>query len=162
MNKPKLVYVSYIATTPQKLFDALTDPELTRRYWANHRNASDWKVGSAWRHEDYDDPAEIDVVGKVIENDPPHRLVVSWADPDDADDLSKHSRVTFEIAPFSEVVRLTVTHDELEPGSHMVEGVSFGWPGMLSNLKSFLETGEPLDMSDVWGKHAAAAPAASA
>ena len=143
MDKAKFVYVTYISTTPEKLWDALTNPEMTRQYWGNHRNASDWQPGSPWRHEDYSDPSQLDIVGKVIESDPPHRLVLSWASPKSADDADKVSRVALDIAPFRDAVRLTVTHDELEPGSPMLNGISFGWPAVLSSLKSFLETGKP-------------------
>ena len=69
MSKPTFVYVTYIKTTADKVWKALTDGEATRQYWFNHRNASDWKVGSEWRHEDYDDPKTVDVVGTVVEND---------------------------------------------------------------------------------------------
>ncbi len=143
MDKAKFVYVTYISTTPEKLWDALTNPEMTRQYWGNHRNASDWQPGSPWRHEDYSDSQLVDIVGKVLESDPPHRLVLSWASPKFADDPAKVSRVALEIAPAQDAVRLTVTHDELEPDSPMLNGISFGWPAVLSSLKSFLETGKP-------------------
>ena len=143
-NKPQFVYVTYISTTPEKLWHALIDAEVTKKYWWNHRNASDWKVGSAWKHQDYDDPARVDIVGKVVESKPPQRLVLTWAYPADAANEAKHSRVTFELEPLADCVRLTVTHDELEPGSEMLTGISRGWPGVLSNLKTLLETGKVL------------------
>ncbi len=157
MSKPSFVYVTYIASTPDRVFNALTDPELTRRYWFNHRNASDWQVGSRWAHQDYDQ-GRVDIVGRVEESEPPRRLVVTWADPADEASPEKHSRVTFEVAPYQGGVRLTVTHDELEPGSKMEKGISFGWPLVLSNLKTLLETGEvlPLDPSRSPEKRAAA------
>ncbi len=147
MNKPKFVYVTYINTTPEKLWNALTDGEMTKQYWWRHRNASDWKPGSTWRHEDYDDSKAVDIVGKVVESQPPQRLVVTWALPADAQNEAKHSRVTFEIEPYMEAVRLTVTHDELEPDSAMLHSITEGWPKVLSSLKSILETGKPLAMS---------------
>jgi uncharacterized protein YndB with AHSA1/START domain len=144
MDKPSFVYVIYIATTPEKLWDALMDPEMTTQFWGRHRNVSDWKVGSKWEHQDYDNPATVDLVGKVIVCDPPRRLVLTWADPADAADEAKHSRVTFDIEPAYDSVRLTVTHDLLEPDSDMLRGITFGWPAVLSSLKTLLETGKPL------------------
>jgi uncharacterized protein YndB with AHSA1/START domain len=141
MSKPSFVYVTYIRATPEKVFDAITDQELSARYWG-HRNASDWKVGSTWEHQRIDGSDAVDIVGKVIENDRPRRLVISWASPDDAADAEKTSRVTFEIEPYrDDAVKLTVTHSELEPDSGMLRGITAGWPLVLSALKSFLETG---------------------
>ncbi len=101
MNKAQFVYVTYVATTPQKLWNALTDAEMTKQYWVRHRNASDWKVGSAWEHQDYDDPSVIDIVGKVIEYDPPRRLVLSWAFPENAWPYWPHRRGTPSSAPIA-------------------------------------------------------------
>jgi uncharacterized protein YndB with AHSA1/START domain len=144
MSKPSFVYVTYIKTTAEKVWTALTDGEATRQYWFNHRNASDWKVGSEWRHEDYDDPKTVDVVGTVVESDRPRRLVVTWADPTEAKNPAKMSRLTYDIVEDGDLVRLTVTHADLEPGSDMEKGVSSGWPVVLSSLKTMLETGKPL------------------
>lgn len=141
MDKPKFVYVSYIASTPDRVWDALVDPELTRKYWGNHHNASDWKVGSRWEHRDFDDPQLVDIVGRVIESDKPRRLVVSWVRPKEEGDESRTSRVTYDIEPFMDVVRLTVTHDEFGEDTEMFESVSFGWPAVVSGLKTLLETG---------------------
>ncbi len=145
-TKPKFVYVTYIASTVDKVWNALVDPELTREYWARHRNRSDWKVGSRWTHEDYDDPKTIDIVGKVVESSPPRRLVVTWASPADEGKPDKTSRVTYEIDPYVDVVRLRVTHDELEPDSPMLKGISTGWPLVVSALKTQLETGRNTPM----------------
>lgn len=147
MNKPDFVYVIYISTTPEKLWRALTDGEMIKEYWGRHRNVSDWKPGSSWQHQDYDNPAIIDVAGKVVESTPPSKLVLTWAAPADADNEAKHSRVTFEIEPFHGEVRLTVTHDRLEPDSPMLHGVTKGWPFVLSSLKTFLETGRSMPVS---------------
>jgi uncharacterized protein YndB with AHSA1/START domain len=143
MDKPQFVYVTYISTTPEKLWNALIDPELTRRYW-DRENISDWKPGSTWEHRRSDASRTVDLVGKVIESAPPRRLVLTWASPPDAGNSAKHSRVTFDIEPIDEMVRLTVTHDELEAGSEMLRGITQGWPRVLSSLKSLLETGRPL------------------
>jgi uncharacterized protein YndB with AHSA1/START domain len=142
-NKAEFVYVTYISSTPEKVFDALTAPEMTRRYWA-HLNVSDWKVGSLWKHENAEN-GKTDLVGKVIESDPPRRLVISWAFPADKDNETKHTRVTFLVEPGPAAVRLTVTHEELEPGSDMDKGIRRGWPVVLSNLKTLLETGNAMD-----------------
>lgn len=147
MEKPKFVYVTYIATTPEKLWNALQDPAMTKQYWGNRTNASDWKVGSKWQHRDVDDASLVDIVGKILESDPPRRLVISWAFAKDEARPEAHSRVTFELKQFGELVRLTVTHDELEPGSDMLTGISYGWPVVLSSLKTFLESGKPMPMT---------------
>ena len=158
-NRPKFVYVTYIATTPEKVWNALTDPEMTKQYWVRRRNDSDWKAGSAWQHRDYDDASLVDIVGKVVESAPPNRLVITWAFPEDAANQAKQSRVTFEIEPFLGAVKLTVVHDELEPDSRMLQGITQGWPGVLSSLKTLLETGQPLPWTttrDGWRKKPAA------
>jgi uncharacterized protein YndB with AHSA1/START domain len=139
MDKPKFVYVSYIASTPEKVWNALTDPQVTRKYWNNHHNASDWKVGSRWEHRDFDDPKLVDIVGTVVESEFPRRLVVTWVPPKEEGNQAKTSRVTYNIESFMEIVRLTVTHDELD--TEMFESVSFGWPAVISGLKTLLETG---------------------
>ena len=145
--KPEFVYVTYICTTPEKLWKALTDGELTRQYWGRRINKSDWNPGSPWEHRDCDDPKLLDIVGKVVESQPPRRLVLTWAFPADAANEAKHSRVTFEIDPFGDAVRLTVTHENFEPGSDMLPRIARGWPAVLSSLKTMLETGKPLAMT---------------
>jgi uncharacterized protein YndB with AHSA1/START domain len=152
MTKPSYVYVTYIATTPEKLWRALVDPKVTREYWVDpnsdnpaHVNVSDWTPGSQWEHQRVDDARTVDIVGKVVESTPPRRLVLTWARPKEAEDDSKHSRVTFDIEPHGDrVIRLTVTHEDLERDPKMLAGVSTGWPQVLSNLKTFLETGRAL------------------
>jgi len=144
MSKPSFVYVTYINSTAEKVWRALTDGEITNRYWLGRRNASDWKVGSEWKHQDYKDPSLVDVVGKVIENDHPNRLVISWASPKDANRPEGYSRVTFELKQSGSVVKLTVTHDQLEEGTNMAPNINKGWPLVLASLKTYLETGEPM------------------
>ena len=143
MSKPSFVYVTYIASSPEKVWNALIDAKVTRKYW-QHENVSDWKPGSKWEHRECNKERTLKLVGKVIENSPPRRLVLTWAFPADEGRAEKHSRVTFEIEPIGDVVRLTVTHDRLEPGSEMLRGITDGWPKVLSSLKSLLETGRPL------------------
>jgi len=143
VDKTRFVYVTYIAASPEKVWDALITPDVTSRYW-QHVNVSDWKPGSRWEHRSADDKAVLRLVGKVIESVPPRRLVITWAFPADERREEKHTRVTFEIEPVAGVVRLTVTHDRLEPASEMLEGITEGWPKVLSSLKSMLESGRPL------------------
>lgn len=139
------VYVTYILSTPEKVFEAITKPEVARRYWG-HENVSDWKAGSTWEHVRANEERTVELIGKVVEVSPPSRLVITWANASQAADPASHSRVTFEIAEYENMVRLTVTHDELEAGSGMAKGISKGWPVVLSSLKSFLETGRGLDV----------------
>ena len=139
------VYVTYIAATPEKVFDAITKPELARRYWG-HENVSDWTPGSKWEHVRANDERTVELVGKVVETSPPTRLVITWANASQAADPDAYSRVTFDIEPYDDMVRLTVSHDELQAGSGMANGIQKGWPVVLSSLKSFLETGRGLDV----------------
>jgi uncharacterized protein YndB with AHSA1/START domain len=156
MNDAKFVYVIYIAAKPDKVFQALIDGELTRQYWF-HENVSDWKPGSRWEHRRLDGDKQARVVGKVLECVPPKRLVLTWAAPENEADKSKYSRVTLEVEPAADMVRLSVTHEELERDSEMLKGISGGWPRVLSSLKSFLETGKPLDIMG-WKKQDATKP----
>lgn len=143
MAKPDFVYVVYIATTPEKLWKALTDGEITRQYWGGEQ-LSDWRAGSRWEHRRSSGERKVSMLGEVIEADVPRRLCLSWADPKDPERQEGYSRVTFEIESVAAgTVRLTVTHDRLEP--EMRRNISGGWPRVLSNLKSLLETGRSLD-----------------
>ncbi len=143
MDKPLFVYVTYISTTPEKLWNALIDAQMTRKYW-QHENISDWKPDFRWEHRSSDKKRTLKLVGKVIESSPPRRLVLTWAFPADEAHEERHTRVAFEIEPFGDVVRLTVTHDRLEPDSEMLRGITMGWPKVLSSLKSLLEVGQQL------------------
>lgn len=147
VNKASYVYVTYIQTTPEKVWNALQDPEMTKEYWGRHRNRSDWRKGSPWSHEDYDDANAVRVVGTVLESNKPHRLVLSWVHPADKDNPAKVSRVTFQIEEAFGAVRLTVMHDDLEPGGDMLRAISAGWPAVLSSLKTLLETGASMPMT---------------
>jgi uncharacterized protein YndB with AHSA1/START domain len=144
VNNEKFVYVTYIASTPAKVWRALIEGDLTRQYW-KHTNESDWKPGSRWKHVAADGSATVKLVGSVVEVVPNKRLVLTWADVADAEKPSRHSTVTIDIESVGEMVRLTVTHDQLEPGSDMARGIRAGWPRVLSSLKSLLETGRALD-----------------
>ncbi len=155
----RFLYVTYIATTPDKAWVALTDPAFTRRYWGVEL-ISDWQAGShvTWTYggATMDGPRQV-----VLEADPPRRLSYTWheitpeflavveADPDwIAAATAEHpSRVTFEIEPVGDLVKLTVTHDDFTPDSVILPGISEGWPSILASLKTLLETGEPLSFA---------------
>jgi uncharacterized protein YndB with AHSA1/START domain len=141
MEKPKLVYSMFIRATPKQAWDAICKPEFTRQYWGEMTNVSDWKKGSKWEHHNPDH--EVWVTGKVVESIPSKRLVLTWADPDE---LKDKSRVTFEIEKFEDMVCLTVTHDKFVTRSKMAGKVAWGWPRVLSSLKTFLETGKGLNI----------------
>ncbi|MES2524417.1 MAG: SRPBCC family protein [Gemmatimonadota bacterium] len=148
-TKPSYVYVTYIVTTPEKVWQALVDVDMMRQYWVGvatgpaRANVSDWKVGSRWEHQRMDGTATVDMAGTVLEIEPPRRLVMSWARPAEEADPSKHGKLTFEVEPQpSGVVRLTILHEDLDEKMHA--GISNGWPMILSNLKTLLETGHPL------------------
>jgi uncharacterized protein YndB with AHSA1/START domain/DNA-binding transcriptional ArsR family regulator len=156
MDKPSFVYTTYIQTTPERLWDALTDPAFTDRYWGVTFD-TDWKPGSTmtWhqRGTTIADPEQV-----VLESDPYRRLSYTWHTftPELAASLDvtgeareriaaeQRSKVTFDIEPLGDLLKLTVVHDGFEPGSVMVSMVSNGWPKVLSNLKTLLETGEVL------------------
>jgi uncharacterized protein YndB with AHSA1/START domain len=136
MDKPSFVYVSYIATTAQKVWDAITDADQSAFYWMRS-NVSDWQVGSTWEHKFPDKAA--DLVGTVLESDPPRRLVLTWAGPAHVDNPERVSRVAFDIDQMGDKVRLTMSHTELTPAG--LKDVAAAWPAVLSNMKTFLETG---------------------
>ncbi|MFZ6733684.1 SRPBCC domain-containing protein [Undibacterium sp. Ji42W] len=146
MNQEKFVYVTYIATTTEKVWQALMDGELTRQFWKSEI-VSDWTPGSSWQHIADDGKATVEHVGTVLECIPGKRLAMTWVGPANAADLAKHSKLAIDIdkgdPKSGELVRLTVTHEELTPEVH--RGISFGWPLVLSSLKSLLETGRGID-----------------
>jgi uncharacterized protein YndB with AHSA1/START domain len=137
------VYEIYIASEPETVWKALLDGEFTRQYWS-HDNVSDWKAGSTWEHRRTDAARTVDLIGEVLEARPPQRLVITWGEPADAGRRDRQSRVTFDIERVADMVRLTVTHDDLETDSKMHRSIAAGWPRVLSSLKSLLETGRPL------------------
>ncbi|MGW7478113.1 ArsR/SmtB family transcription factor [Nonomuraea muscovyensis] len=156
MGEPSFVYTTYISTTPERLWQALTDPAFTRRYWGA-TFATDWKPGSpmSWEVDGLrlDDPAQT-----VVEAEPYRRLSYTWhvftpafgekfgldAEWIARADAERRSTVTFEIEEAGPLVKLTVVHDGFDPGSLVLEAVSGGWPHILSSLKTLLETSEPL------------------
>ena len=141
----EFVYVTYIRATPEKVFDAIVNPAVARLYWG-HENVSDWTPGARWEHIRANDARAVELVGEVLEIDAPKRLVMSWANASQEGDPDKTSRVAFDIEPYDGMVRLTVTHDRLEAGGGMFNGISKGWPIVLSSMKSYLESGEAIDI----------------
>lgn len=143
--RPHFVYVTYIASTPDKVWQALTDPAMTEQYWFGYRVAANGRAG------DY--MTATDPTGKlihrdaIIESDPPRRLVYAWRSLLDEFKDERPSRVTIELTPLKDQVRLTLVHDDFDDGSKMFESISRGWPAVLSSLKSFLETGRGLEPS---------------
>lgn len=156
MEKPEFVYTTYIRTTPERLWQALTDPVFTRRWWQTTFE-TDWSVGSpmVWDNNGIiiTDPEQI-----VLESDPFRRLAYTWHTftPELNERLQfgdelfaklsseRRSRVAFDIEPAGETVKLTVVHDDFEPESTAATMVRNGWPVFLSSLKTLLETGDPL------------------
>jgi len=156
MERPQFVYTTYIATTPELLWKALTEPSFTRRWW-HTTFETDWEVGSPMTWDNNGtviaDPEQV-----VLESDPYRRLAYTWhtftPELDErlrfGDEVfaklsgERRSRVAFEIEQVGETVKLTVVHDDFEAGSTVATMVSNGWPLLLSSLKSLLETGEPL------------------
>jgi uncharacterized protein YndB with AHSA1/START domain len=156
MDKPLFVYVTYISAAPEKIWKALVEPETTTKFW-QHVNISDWKPGSRWEHRRDGPQGEALIQGRVLECEPPKRLVMTWAPPEDERDgaaaqagseaearAGGYSRVSIDLAPVGGVTKLTVTHDWLESGSEMLSSISEGWPKVLSSLKSLMETGSSL------------------
>ena len=139
------VYTTYISSTPQKVWDAITTPEFTSQYWGKNI-VSNWKPGSKWDMSSIDGANTVNITGEVLESRPPSRLVLSWVSPENLGNKCEYSRVTFEIEMMGSVVRLNVVHDQLKAGSEMAKGISGGWPLVLSGLKSFLETGKAPDI----------------
>ncbi|MQA16520.1 MAG: ATPase [Pseudonocardiaceae bacterium] len=145
MTEPAFVYTTHIATTPDALWRALTSSEFTEQYWSGSSIESDWQVGSAIveRHPDREG-----FHGEVLRAEPPQVLSYTFQTGENEAAGNPPTRVSFDIRPFGEVVTLTVTHDELpggEFGARFVRDIGQGWPGILSSLKTLLESGEPLN-----------------
>ena len=144
MRKPEFIYVSYIETTPEKLWEALTNSEFTKRYWWDTSVVSDWKVGSPFALVLNGQTTDV---GEILEAERPRRLSYTFHHIlNEAARNERPSRVTFVIEPHGKLVKLTLTHEGFAEGSRFLEGISKGWPAILSSLKSILETGQPLDI----------------
>lgn len=155
-SKPEFVYTTYIRTTPEKLWAALTTEDVIPRYWFGNAVKSSWAQGDAVQSFDRDD-GSLDWDGEVLESQPPHRLVFTFRV---ADCPEKASRVTYEITaadpedfgPAGNAVKFTVIHEDFAEDSQIVHGVSRGWPGILSNLKTMLESETSAPLGLTW-KH---------
>jgi len=149
MAKSQFIYVTYIRTTPEKLWRALIGPEFTRQYWAETWQDSDWKKGSTWRIMIPD--GRVGDSGEVLEIEPPRKLVLSWRN-DFVPEMKAegYSRLTYELEVVGESVKLTLTHQIDRTDSKLIAAVSTGWPHILASLKSLLETGESLVETRRW------------
>jgi uncharacterized protein YndB with AHSA1/START domain len=149
MEKNQFVYVTYIRASQEKVWQALMDPEFTQRYWMETRQVSEWKPGSTWNVLVPGD--EKILSGEILEIDPPKRLVFTWRKETIPEQRAEgYSRVSYELEKEGDSVKLTVIHSVDKPGSVLLKAVSGGWPLILASLKSFLETGEPLEETRRW------------
>jgi uncharacterized protein YndB with AHSA1/START domain len=149
MANSEFVYVIYIRTTPEKLWQALTEPEFTRKFWVATVQECEWKPGASWKLVVPD--GRVADAGEVVEIDPPRKLVLTWQNHLFPEITAEgYSRMTYELEPMGSSVKLTVTHTMDKKNSKLVKAVSTGWPNILSSLKSLLETGESLEGSDRW------------
>jgi uncharacterized protein YndB with AHSA1/START domain len=140
MARSTFVYVSYIRTTPEKLWSALTEEEFMKQYWFGVHCQSQWVAGSSWKMVNPE--GRIIDSGEIVEAEPPKRLVIRWQHQNKPELLAEGvSLCTIELEPSGPAVKLSITHTiEREP-SKFIEAVSGGWPKIVSNLKSLLETG---------------------
>ena len=137
----RFVYVTFIRTTADRLWTALTEPEFMQQYWFGMHCESDWKPGSSWSLVFTD--GRIADAGEIVEFDPPRRLQIKWRNEWKPELKAEgFSHCTFELEPLEGVVKLSVTHEIDLADSKLIQAVSGGWPLILSNLKSLLETGE--------------------
>lgn len=140
MNRSTFMYVAYIRTTPEKLWSALTDPATMKQYWFGMHQESDWLAGSAWKLVFPD--GRVADTGEIVEAQPPRRVVIKWRNEFKPELKTEgYSLCTMELEPEKETVKLTITHVMEHGESRLIEAVSGGWPKIVSNLKSLLETG---------------------
>jgi len=151
MDKSSFVYVTYIRTTPDKLWRAMTEPEFTRQFWAGTWQECDWKAGASWRIMIPD--GRVADSGEVLEIEPMRRLVLSWRNEFKPELRAEgYSRMTYLLEQQDDMVKLTVMHEIDKPGAKFIEAVSGGWPLILASLKSLLETGQSLEATRTWQK----------
>jgi len=141
MARSTFVYVSYIRTTPQRLWSALTtDVEFVKQYWFGVHCESEWTAGSPWKM--ISSEGKVLDAGEIVEADPPRRLVIRWEHQSRPELKAEgHSLCTMELGPIGPAVKLSITHTIEREASQLIVAVSGGWPKILSNLKSLLETG---------------------
>jgi uncharacterized protein YndB with AHSA1/START domain len=140
--KPEFIYVTYIETTPAKLWEALTSSEFSRQYWFGTELRSDWNIGSPFALVMNATPTDD---GEILEADPPRRLSYSFRHVLNDDMRNERpTKVIFVIEPHGKFVKLTLTHEGFAEGSQLLDGISKGWPAILSSLKSLLESGNAL------------------
>jgi uncharacterized protein YndB with AHSA1/START domain len=155
-KKDQFVYVTYIRTTPEKLWKALIEPEFTRQFWYDTTQDSEWKPGSSWKILIPD--GRVADSGEVVEIEPRRRLVLKWRHELGPELKAEgFSRLTYELEKEGNSVKLTVIHEIEKEGSKFIEAVSSGWPHILASLKSLLETGESLEETREWPKDLTAA-----
>jgi uncharacterized protein YndB with AHSA1/START domain len=143
MARSTFVYVTYIRTTPARLWSALTDAEFMTQYWFGMQCDSRWSPGSPWRLVSPD--GEVLDAGEFVEADPPRRLVIRWRHQNKAELKAEgDSLCTMELEPNGPAVKLSITHTIERDASKLITAVSGGWPKILANLKSLLETGSPV------------------
>jgi uncharacterized protein YndB with AHSA1/START domain len=141
--KSSFVYVTYIRTTQEELWTALTTPDFMKKYWFGMNFETDWKVGSPWKLIFPD--GRIADAGEIVEFDKPKRLVLQWRNQFRPELHEEgYARCVMEIEQAGDVVKLTIVHDIDRPGSKLIGAVSIGWPKILSSLKTLLETGTAL------------------
>ncbi|MDE2294334.1 MAG: SRPBCC family protein [Gammaproteobacteria bacterium] len=140
MSRSTFVYVTYIRTTPEKLWAALTDAEFMKLYWFGMHCESRWTAGSPWRL--ISETGEVFDAGEIVAADPPRRLVIRWQHLRRPELKAEgESLCTMELEPTASAVKLSITHSVEREPSQLITAVSGGWPKILSNLKSLLETG---------------------
>ena len=144
MSKPEFIYAIYIETTPEKLWEALTSSEFSKRYWFGTELRSDWKVGSPLALVMNGTTTDT---GEILVADRPRRLSYSFKhELDDQMRNERPSRVVFDIERHGKFVKLTLTHLGFAEGSKVLDGISKGWPAIMSSLKSLLESGTALEI----------------
>lgn len=149
MAESEFVYVTYIRTTPEKLWRALIEPEFTRKFWVDTVQECEWKPGASWKLLAPD--GRVADAGEVAEIDPPRKLVLTWQNHLFPEMTAEgFSRATYELEATGGVVKLTLTHTMDKKDSKTIKAVSTGWPHILASLKSFLETGHSLAGTDRW------------
>jgi len=140
MPRSIFVYVTYIRTTPEQLWSALTGEEFMKQYWFGNHSESDWTAGSSWKNVRAD--GEVLDAGEIVEAEPPRRLVIRWQNQFKPELRAEGpSLCTIELEPTGAAVKLSITHTIESAPSKFIDAVSGGWPKVISNLKSLLETG---------------------